>query len=50
MALGFWKGFWTAVREVFSATREQRCWFHKASQCSCRTVEIREPGGDRGRA
>jgi putative transposase len=24
-ALGFWKG----VREVFPATREQRCWFHK---------------------
>lgn len=22
-------GFWKAVREVFSATREQRCWFHK---------------------
>ena len=22
-------GFWAAVREVFPATREQRCWFHK---------------------
>lgn len=22
-------GFWKAVREVFSKTREQRCWFHK---------------------
>ncbi|VCT91025.1 hypothetical protein MHAS_02739 [Mycolicibacterium hassiacum DSM 44199] len=22
-------GFWNAVREVFPATREQRCWFHK---------------------
>src|SRR5262245_6702572 len=22
-------GFWTALREVFPATREQRCWFHK---------------------
>jgi transposase-like protein len=22
-------GFWKAVREVFSTTREQRCWFHK---------------------
>ncbi|MDZ7885906.1 MAG: IS256 family transposase [Mycobacterium sp.] len=22
-------GFWKAVREVFPATREQRCWFHK---------------------
>jgi transposase-like protein len=22
-------GFWNAVREVFPATKEQRCWFHK---------------------
>ena len=22
-------GFWKTVREVFPATREQRCWFHK---------------------
>ncbi|WP_109789832.1 IS256 family transposase, partial [Mycolicibacterium conceptionense] len=22
-------GFWRALREVFPATREQRCWFHK---------------------
>jgi putative transposase len=22
-------GFWKAMREVFPATREQRCWFHK---------------------
>jgi len=22
-------GFWAAVRQVFPATREQRCWFHK---------------------
>jgi len=22
-------GFWSAVREVFPETREQRCWFHK---------------------
>lgn len=22
-------GFWAALREVFSATREQRCWVHK---------------------
>ena len=22
-------GFWTAIREVFGGTREQRCWFHK---------------------
>jgi putative transposase len=23
-------GFWTALREVFPTTREQRCWVHKA--------------------
>jgi putative transposase len=23
------RGFWKAVREVFPATRLQRCWFHK---------------------
>jgi transposase-like protein len=22
-------GFWKAIRDVFSPTREQRCWFHK---------------------
>lgn len=22
-------GFWNALREVFGATKEQRCWFHK---------------------
>lgn len=24
-------GFWTAVRKVFSTTREQRCWVHKTA-------------------
>jgi len=24
-------GFWAALREVFPATREQRCWFHRAA-------------------
>jgi hypothetical protein len=24
-------GFWSALREVFPETREQRCWFHKAA-------------------
>ncbi len=23
-------GFWTALREVFPTTQEQRCWLHKA--------------------
>jgi transposase-like protein len=22
-------GFWNALREIYSATKEQRCWFHK---------------------
>jgi putative transposase len=22
-------GFWAALEEVFTATRGQRCWFHK---------------------
>jgi putative transposase len=25
-------GFWGALREVFPATREQRCWFHRSRQ------------------
>ena len=25
------RGFWGALREVFPATREQRCWVHKAA-------------------
>jgi transposase-like protein len=24
-------GFWGGLREVFAATREQRCWFHKSA-------------------
>ncbi len=24
-------GFWTALREVFATTREQRCWVHKTT-------------------
>ena len=30
-------GFWKAVREVFPATKEQRCWFHK--QANPRSTE-----------
>jgi hypothetical protein len=32
-------GFWAALREVFPATAEQRCWFHRSrqeSRCACR--------------
>jgi len=31
-------GFWTALREVFPDTREQRCWWHKQANCSCRAA------------
>jgi transposase-like protein len=24
-------GFWGALREVFTDTAEQRCWFHKSA-------------------
>jgi transposase-like protein len=27
-------GFWGALREVFPATREQKCWFHKICETS----------------
>jgi putative transposase len=26
-------GFWAALRDVFPATREQRCWVHKTNNC-----------------
>jgi len=26
-------GFWGALRDVFPATREQRCWVHKTANC-----------------
>jgi hypothetical protein len=48
-------GFWGALREVFPATREQRCWFHRAcKESSCRRVgdglRAREGGKERSRA
>src|SRR5690606_19439263 len=34
-------GFWNAVREVFPATREQRCWFHKqANVLAARACQV----------
>ena len=39
-------GFWKALREVFPATREQRCWFHKQRQCPCRAIEVSAPRRD----
>jgi transposase-like protein len=40
-------GFWGSLREVFPATREQRCWFHRSCKGStwwCRGVVV---GGER---
>ena len=41
-------GFWSALREVFPETREQRCWFHKISNVLARAAEVGAPGGEEG--
>ena len=37
-------GFWKAIREVFPATREQRCWFHKQSNVLASLPKSAHPG------
>src|SRR6478609_7713430 len=37
-------GFWKAVREVFPATREQRCWFHKQANVLAGLPKSAHPG------
>ncbi len=37
-------GFWTAVREVFPETREQRCWFHKIANVLNALPKSAQPG------
>jgi putative transposase len=37
-------GFWKAMREVFPATREQRCWFHKQSNVLAALPKSAHPG------
>ena len=37
-------GFWKAMREVFPATREQRCWFHKQANVLCALPKSAHPG------
>jgi putative transposase len=37
-------GFWKAVREVFPATSEQRCWFHKQSNVLAALPKSAHPG------
>ena len=37
-------GFWKALREVFPATREQRCWFHMGSNVLAALPKSGHPG------
>ena len=37
-------GFWTAVREVFPETREQRCWFHVQANVLAALPKSAHPG------
>ncbi|CQA03305.1 transposase%2C Mutator family protein [Mycobacteroides abscessus] len=37
-------GFWKAVREVFPATGEQRCWFHKQANVLACLPKSAHPG------
>jgi transposase-like protein len=37
-------GFWSALREVFPTTREQRCWFHKIGNVLYAMPKSTHPG------
>lgn len=37
-------GFWKAMREVFPATKEQRCWFHKQANVLVGLPKSAHPG------
>jgi putative transposase len=37
-------GFWTALREVFPDTREQRCWWHKLANVLAALPKSAHPG------
>ena len=37
-------GFWSALREVFPETREQRCWFHKIANVLNALPKSAQPG------
>jgi putative transposase len=43
-------GFWSALREVFPDTREQRCWFHKIANVLCALPKSAHPGAKRALA
>ena len=37
-------GFWSALRQVFPTTREQRCWFHKTGNVLAALPKSAHPG------
>ena len=43
-------GFWSALREVFPTTREQRCWFHKIANVLSALPRSAHPGAKRALA
>ena len=43
-------GFWGALREVFPATREQRCWFHKIGNILGALPKSAHPGAKKALA
>ncbi len=43
-------GFWGALREVFPATREQRCWFHKIANVLGALPKSAHPGANKALA
>jgi hypothetical protein len=43
-------GFWGALREVFPATREQRCWFRKIANVLAALPRSAHPGATKALA
>lgn len=43
-------GFWSAVREVFPETREQRCWWHKIGNVLNALPRSAQPGAKKALA
>jgi len=43
-------GFWAALREVFPATAEQRCWFHKIANVLSALPKSAHPGAKKALA
>jgi transposase-like protein len=43
-------GFWNALREVFPATREGRCWFHKTANVLAALPKSAHPGAKKALA